>query len=278
MNIGGHDIGVCDWSLKPADTDDLIAMLDRIGLSHIQIAIAPLLGLSVEARDEKLAKLADAGIEITSGMIGFEDENYSSIASIRKTGGFVSPALWPHRRDRAVAAAQLAADTGIAAVTAHAGFIPPSVDPSYGQIVDHLGLLAADYDKLGVDFLLETGQESARELLQFLNDLNAPNVGVNFDPANMILYGAGDPIEAVATLGRHIRHVHIKDAEPSTKPGTDWGREVVFGAGKVDVHPLLRGFADVGYNGPLVVEREAGPHRLEDVRQATEVLAAHYGE
>lgn len=277
MNIGGHDIGVCDWSLKQASTADLVAAMRDLGLSHLQIALAPLLDGSVESRNDTLAAIKDAGIEIVSGMVAFADENYASIASIRQTGGFVSPAHWPARRERACAAAKLAAQIGVTVVSTHAGFIPPSGDPAYRTVVDNLATLASGYDQHGVDIVLETGQEKATELLQFLNDLNAPNVGVNFDAANLIMYGAGDPAEAVAILGRHIRHVHIKDAVASLQPGIEWGHEEVFGEGQVDVHGLLRALRNVGYAGPLVIEREAGPDRVEDVRAAVRVLAAHYG-
>ena len=278
MNIGGHDIGVCEWSLKPASTDELLAALDELGLSHVQLTMATLLDAPEADRAAKLAALSDAGIEITGGMVGFADENYASIASIRRTGGFVSPQLWPDRRERATAAARVAAEAGITLITAHAGFIPPSGDPLYGRVVENLAALAAEYQTLGVELALETGQEKATDLLQFLNDLNAPNVGVNFDPANMILYGAGDPGEAVAVLGRHIIHVHIKDATVSPQPGIEWGVEMPFGKGDVDIHKLLRALNDAEYEGPLVIEREAGADRIADAGEAIEVLEAHLGE
>ena len=44
---------------------------------------------------------------------------------------------------------------------------------------------------------LETGQETADGLLQFIADVGRDNLFVNFDPANMILYGTGEPIEAL---------------------------------------------------------------------------------
>jgi sugar phosphate isomerase/epimerase len=123
-----------------------------------------------------------------------------------------------------------------------------------------------------MDLLMETGQESAPELLQFLNDLRCKNVKVNFDPANMILYGAGDPIEAIGILGRHIAHVHVKDATMSKQPSVDWGAEVPFGAGQVPAKDFLRALHDVGYRGPLVIEREAGATRMADIAFAIETL------
>jgi L-ribulose-5-phosphate 3-epimerase len=277
MQLGGHDIGVCSWSLRPATPADLVAGLDELGLDHVQIALAPLLDASPDERAAVVGTLVDAGVVMTAGMIGFADESYATIAAIRKTGGFVSNALWPARRDRAVASAALAKDLGLPLVTAHAGFIPPSGDPDYAQVVARLSELAAAFAAQGVELALETGQESAAELLQFLNDLNQPNVGVNFDAANMVMYGSGDPGEAVNTLGRHIHHVHIKDAVASPQPGIDWGTEVPFGTGQIEVHTLLRALRDAAYSGPLVIERETGNQRKQDVAHAIEVLAAHYG-
>jgi sugar phosphate isomerase/epimerase len=119
---------------------------------------------------------------------------------------------------------------------------------------------------------METGQEPAGELLEFLRDLGAANVFINFDPANMILYGAGDPIEAVQTLGKHIRHVHIKDGTASARPGREWGEEVPFGTGQVGPEQFLAALKRIGYRGPLVIEREAGDQRAADVRTAIETL------
>ncbi|MGN6627923.1 MAG: sugar phosphate isomerase/epimerase family protein [Tepidisphaeraceae bacterium] len=278
MNLGGHDIGICSWSLNPASTSALIDALNTAGLRHVQLALAPLLDLSPEDRQSAFDQLASADIAVTAGMIGFAGENYGSIASIRKTGGFVPGECWPERRERALAAGRLAAEMGVPILTTHPGFVPPSGDPAYEGIVARISDLAEEFDRLDVKLCLETGQEKARELLQFLNDLNMKNVGINFDPANMILYGAGDPVEAVATVGRHIRHVHIKDALASAQPGVEWGKEVPFGKGDLNVHAFLRALADVGYEGPLVIERETGVDQMADIEQAVDTLQAHLGE
>ena len=120
--------------------------------------------------------------------------------------------------------------------------------------------------------LMETGQEKAEELLEFLHDLKRPNVFINFDPANMILYGAGEPIAAIRTLGQFIRHVHVKDATGSAKPGVEWGAEVPFGTGQVNPKAFIDALHGVGYRGPLCIEREAGNQRLTDVEFAVETL------
>ena len=121
------------------------------------------------------------------------------------------------------------------------GLSPSSSEPSYKVIVDRVREAAQILADDGVGMLMETGQESASELLQFINDPQLPERRrVNFDPANMILYGSGDPMDAISILNRHIQHVHIKDAVASPQPRMQWGREVPFGTGDVPVSGAVR--------------------------------------
>jgi len=275
MRLLGHDIGVCSWSLRAGGSSELVEKVRSLGLSHVQLALGPLLDSDEATRAREIGVLRDAGLSFTAGMIGFAGEDYASISVIRQTGGFVPDATWPARRDRALAAGELARSMGITGVSMHIGFIPPSNHTRYNVMVERIVEVASGFKTLGVDVLMETGQETASELLQFLNDVGTSHdVYVNFDPANVILYGAGDPIEAVATLGRHIRHVHIKDARRSDHPGAKWGMEVPFGIGEVDPFRFITALKEVEYTGPLTIEREGGDERLEDVATAIGMLAA----
>ena len=129
-----------------------------------------------------------------------------------------------------------------------------------GRIAQIADRFAAQGVKLG----LETGQETGETLLEVLKELAHPNVGVNFDPANMILYDMGDPVAALDTLAPHVVQVHIKDALLTENPGT-WGSEVVVGTGDVD----WPGFFDVvrehGLACNFMIEREAGESRVADM-------------
>ncbi|HID21888.1 MAG TPA: sugar phosphate isomerase/epimerase, partial [Planctomycetaceae bacterium] len=121
------------------------------------------------------------------------------------------------------------------------------------------------------------GQESADHLLQFIADVERDNLFINFDPANMILYGTGDPIEALKKVGHLVRSVHCKDAKwaPEGKRGQQWGAEVPLGEGDVGMERFLSTLNDLGYTGPLTIEREI-PHdperQKEDIRRAVELL------
>lgn len=272
MKLQGHDIGVCSWSLRPSGLDELFARLEELKLDHVQLALADFVAAADDARAEMVQRVRSSGRTVTATMISFAGEDYKTIASIRRTGGFAPDDAWPGRKASTIEAAKISQAIGVALLSTHVGFVPMSSDPNYRVMVERVGDIATAIDAHGVSLLLETGQESASELLQFLNDLRVRNVGVNFDPANMILYGAGDPIEAVRTVGRHIRHVHLKDAVSSDHPGTQWGDEVPFGSGEVPVGEFLEALKDVGYTGPLVIEREAGEDRMGDVKAALHTL------
>jgi sugar phosphate isomerase/epimerase len=128
----------------------------------------------------------------------------------------------------------------------------------------------------GVRVGLETGQEDAPTLLGVLEEVNRPlgdrqRVGVNFDPANIILYGMGDPAEAARQLAPHIVQVHVKDAVPTATPGT-WGRETPVGEGAVGWPGFLDGLAGAGVRCPLMIEREGGERRADDAAAAAAMI------
>jgi sugar phosphate isomerase/epimerase len=161
---------------------------------------------------------------------------------------------------------------GVAAVGVHIGFVPHDATSRDYDDVLQVARDACDHlAKNGQALHLETGQEPADVLLRFLGDVERDNLFVNFDPANMILYGAGEPLPALRQLGRYVRSVHCKDATWSNKPGETWGQEVPLGEGAVDFETYLRTLAEIGYEGPLTIEREIPQ---EPARQKAEIAAA----
>lgn len=277
MKLADHVIAVCSWSLQPKGAQDLVEKLRQLGLQHVQLMLLDLIQLDEKRKHQELGHLRAAGIQFTGGMLSFPGEDYSTIDAIRKSGGFVPDDSWPLRKRIAQQAARLAQELGMKQIGTHVGFVPPRNSAGYQPIVMRIREIAALFADQGIELLMETGQEPAGELLEFLHDLNVPTVHINFDPANMILYGAGDPIAAIRTLGKHIRHVHVKDATASKNPGKDWGEEVPFGTGQVGPKRFLQALKEVNYIGPLAIEREAGTNRVEDVRTAVEALKAAAG-
>jgi sugar phosphate isomerase/epimerase len=118
---------------------------------------------------------------------------------------------------------------------------------------------------------LETGQETADDLVVFIQDVGRNNLFINFDPANMILYGTGEPIAALKKVGRYVKSVHCKDGKWAKNPGKEWGQEVALGEGDVGMENYLRTLKEIGYDGPLTIEREI-PQEPE--RQKAEIGGA----
>ena len=259
-------IGVCSWSLKPADHHDLLDRLRACGIDRAQLALD---ALARDGWDGCGPSLTSAGITLVSGMVGAVGEDYSTIDAIRRTGGVVPDATWPATRDRMRQAAVFAGNLGLPLVTFHAGFIPEQADdPAFTKAVDRVREVA---DLFPCPVALETGQESAEALSRFLDAVDRREVGVNFDPANMLLYGSGDPVDALRRLLPRVVQVHIKDAIPSGEAG-EWGREVPVGEGAVPWADFFTVLRDGGYGGDLVIEREAGPTREADVRTAADLI------
>ncbi len=273
MKIRGRDIGICSWSFRTDDVEALIAALSSVGLQHMQLSVGPYLDQPIENAVAARQRFADAGVTLTAGMVGFAGESYGTIAQIRQTGGFLPDDLAAHRVERAIAASRVAKEGfGLSRISTHAGFLPPTDSDIYPAVRQRIVTVVDALAEIGVDLLFETGQETAPHLRDVLNDIDRPNVYANFDPGNMILYGAGDPVAAVHTLGSRIGHIHVKDAIASDKPGIDWGKEVAPGDGQVNWRAFLDALDEIGYRGPLVIEREAGPDRIGDVARAIETL------
>ena len=142
-------------------------------------------------------------------------------------------------------------------------------------MVSRLKVIAETFASLNIEVALETGQETAAELGELLAVLNQSNVGVNFDPANMLLYGKDNPVKALSLLRSWIRQVHIKDAKRTKHPGT-WGEEVAAGSGQVDWAEFFATLRHLNYTGNLVIEREAGTQRVADIRTARAVVEKYF--
>lgn len=260
-------LAVCSWSLQPSDPHDLVGKLQATGLNHVQLALDPL--RESPARWSETARVLEtSGGTIVSGMFGCVGEDYSTLESIRATGGLAPDATWEENRQNLQATVALAAQLRLKLVTFHAGFLPlDEQDPAFLKILNRLRTAAGMFASEDIAVGLETGQETAPTLAAFLEKLACSNVGVNFDPANMILYDQGDPVAAVPVLGAWIRQVHLKDANRTKVTGT-WGEEVAVGTGQVDWPGFFAALREARFTGDFIIEREAGAHRLADIRAA----------
>lgn len=175
-------------------------------------------------------------------------------------------------------ASDFAKQCGIPAVQTHAGFIPENPnDPLYKEAVAAMREVAEHCKRNGQNFRYETGQETPITLVRAIRDVGLDNQGVNFDLANLILYGKANPVDAIEILAPYIQGIHAKDGLFPTNP-RQLGEEVPIGKGKVDFPLIIARLKELQYGGAVTIEREiSGPKQIEDVRAAKEYLEALIG-
>lgn len=271
-----QSLAFCSWSTQPDGPKALIDNAHAIGISRVQLHLNPLFEDADKWADTS-AKLTDAGVTVVSGMFTPKGEDYTTPATIRETGGIVPDQHWADNLAAFKQTAQAAAAMGLKCVSFHAGFIPEEDAALHDKLVGRLRELGDMLkDIAGADLLLETGQETAESLDRFLLEVDRENVAVNFDPANMILYGMGDPIAAVSKLLPRIRQAHIKDATSPPESGA-WGAEVAVGTGEVNWEAFFKVLEQGGFAGDLAIEREAGDDRIGDIKQAAAYVPQFIG-
>ncbi|MDR2376750.1 MAG: sugar phosphate isomerase/epimerase [Treponema sp.] len=183
----------------------------------------------------------------------------------------IVPAPWQavHTQELA-SSAEFAAALGVPRVCGHMGFIPENPrDPAYTACIAAARWLAGVYVKNGVGLDFETGQETPITMLRAIRDINSPCIGVNFDPANLLMYGKANPVDALDILGPYVRGVHAKDGEYPVGPDR-LGLEKPLGQGRVNFPAFIKKLAACGYDGPLTIERE-----IEGAEQRTDILKAN---
>ncbi|MCI0459779.1 MAG: sugar phosphate isomerase/epimerase [Gemmataceae bacterium] len=258
------EIGVMLNNLEP-DRLQAFAVARRFGFRTVHANAIPEKWLTGPERATYVAAARSSGLNIATLFVGYDEQSYQDIPTIARTVGLAVPALRSHRLAVTLACSDLAREIGISTLTTHLGFFPEG--PEYRVLVETVRQVADHCVAHGQTFHLETGQEPAEELLRFLSEVDRPNVGVNFDPANFLLYGSDHPLHALEVLGPHVRGVHCKDGLRPTEPGC-LGLEVPLGGGQVNFPVMLARLQTLGYSGALVIERESGADRVGDILAA----------
>ena len=230
----------------------------ELGVKTIQLHTPTKESRTDETAQAFMKKLKEYGLTVTTVFLGFEGETYETIARTAETVGLVPEATRAARLAESYEIADFAAKLGVSAIGSHIGFVPHDrTSVAYKGVVETTRTLCDYLTKNGQTLHLETGQEPVDLLMAFMDDVARPNIFINFDPANLILYGIGDPLGALRAVASRVRGVHCKDATATTgTPGVDWGSEVAFGTGEVDAEQFLRILHEIGYKGPLTIERE----------------------
>jgi len=248
----------------------------ELGIPSIQLHTPHAAGRTPEAAEAFLKKLDAYGIELTCVFGGFDGESYADIPTVSRTIGLVPAETRAARLKEMKEIADFSRLLGCDVVGLHIGVVPHDTkSKDYADVVEVTRQLCDHAGKNEQAIHLETGQETADALLQFISDTQRPNLFINFDPANMILYGTGEPIAALKKVGKYVRSVHCKDATWSDQPGVTWGAEVPLGKGQVDVPLSLQTLKEIGYSGPLTIEREIpqDPERQKaEIQHAVQLL------
>jgi sugar phosphate isomerase/epimerase len=248
------------------DPDGAIRRVAELGFPTCQVGMR---SFEAELAKQLRAALDRYRVEATSIIADGPGPEVYDFYQGPSTIGLVPRATREARIARVRQTSDFARLCGIPAVQTHCGFIPEDPgDPLYQETVAAIRQVATHCKQNGQTFRCETGQETPITLLRTILDVALDNVGVNFDPANLILYGKADPVEALDVLGRYVLGVHAKDGLYPTDPKR-LGREVPIGQGKVNFPRFIQRLKEVGYRGPLTIEREiSGPRQIEDIRAA----------
>ncbi len=269
--------------VKLTDSEQVESMLKRVadfGFRSCQVStyVPELLCEEVAAKIRRFC--AEQGITITMLWVGWPGK-----CEWNFTGGPDTVGLVPlkYREERCAIIKRgsgFAKMLGVNLIASHAGFIPENMsDPLYKGLVDSLRDIARHCAANGQDFCFETGQETPVTLLRTIQDINTGNLGVNLDPANLVMYGKGNAIDSLKVLGSYVRGVHIKDGKYPTD-GKELGVEVPIGGGDVDMPNFLKMLDRVAYRGAYTIEieldrRVRGESPAEAISYARKYLEAH---
>ena len=227
--------------------------------------------------DETAERLVDAseayGVTPTTIWTGYPGPAVWNFLEGPTTIGLVPEAYRSERVAALKAGADFALKAGVPSITTHVGFIPESPsNPLYAGVLMALDEVVGYCKERNIGFWFETGQETPTTLLRVIEDLGYDNLGVNLDPANLLMYGRANPVDALDVIGRYVRGVHAKDGEYPTN-GRELGVEKPLGEGRVNFPVLIPKLKALGFSGALTIEREiSGPRQVADIRHAVKVL------
>jgi L-ribulose-5-phosphate 3-epimerase len=252
------------------DPEAAMAKLKNLGIPTCQVY----LNNFEPAFAARLRKSLDnANIEATSLVVGGPGKESWDFYDGPLTIGLIPRETRAARIAHIKAAADFAVRCDIPAVQTHVGFIPENPnDPAYKEAITAMREVAEYCNRYRQNFRYETGQETPITLVRAMRDVGVDNQGVNFDLANLIMYGKANPVDAIEILAPYIQGIHAKDGLWPTNP-RELGAEVPIGKGKVDFPRIIQRLKEIHYGGAVTIEREiSGAQQLEDVRAAADYL------
>lgn len=255
--------------------EDIYETFERVKSFNIPTCQISILaeGIHGKINPAKVKKIAEEmEIEISCVFFAFKNQFYN-LKNGPETMGLVVPKYRKERLKLSKEVSDFAKEMGVDYIATHIGFIPDDeTDPIYKSFLPVMKELLEYCKRNNQIFCFETGQELPSTLKRTIIDLEMENAGINLDPANLILYGKANPIDAVEIFGEFVKGFHAKDGLWPNR-GEILGQEVPLGEGMVNFPLLLRRLKEKGYNRPITIEREiSGERQIEDIKKAIEFL------
>lgn len=255
---------------------DILAELKKVkelDLQTCQISIWDPAFYTDEFAGQINAAVEETGIVVSTLWCGYSGPVEWNFTYGPLTAGLVPPAYRGMREQELLLGSAFAEKIHVSQIATHVGFLPENYyDPDFRGTVAVLRRICKIMAERGQTFLFETGQETPVTVLRAIEEIGLENVGINFDTANLILYGKGNAADAVLVFGKYIRDTHIKDGFYPTN-GTELGKEAPAGEGLADLPLVLKRLKEVGYTGPFTIEREiSGEKQIADIKHARDLL------
>lgn len=256
------------------DISESFAELRKNGFDNCQLICWDIENDYTDEQAEKINKAkVEYDIEITTLWAGWSGPKVWDFYEGHETLGLLPVAYRAMRVNELIMGAEFAAKIGVDSITTHVGFIPENPhSPEYHGLISAIRAVATKAKELNIEFRFESGQETPIALLRAIEDVGTGNLGINLDPANLIVYGKANPCDAVGIIGKYVRGVHAKDGKYPTD-GKFLGEETPLGEGLVCFPQLIKKLRENGYDGPLTIEREIeGEQQLIDILKGKKFL------
>lgn len=272
------NIGVLIELFQDTVLEEKFAELKKMGLSSCQLVCWDRKLINDNEVAEKVKKaIEEYQIHVTAFWCGWEGRRVWDFYEGQLTLGLIPDDYRVERLKMLMEGSDFARKIQVENFVTHVGFMPENpYDPAYQKVLTACKALVLKCRENGQNFLFETGQETPITLKRAIQDIeNAVgkgNVGINLDPANLIMYGKANPVDALEVFGEYVKGVHGKDGKYPTD-GHELGAEVPLGEGKVNYPVFVHKLKEVGYQGDITIEREiTGEKQKEDIYRAKEVL------
>lgn len=253
--------------------EENIRKVAELGIHTAQLKCWNSTYLTDEYADRAAAAAREHGVKITAFWCGWDGMSYWNFYEGPLTLGLVPREYRAERMKMFLQGAAVAERMGVTDVVTHVGFLPENpATTEYQEIVAALRYIGKQLLARGQYFLFETGQETPITLKRTIEEVGTGNMGINLDPANLLLYGKGNPVDALDVFGEYVRGIHAKDGEYPTD-GRHLGREKPLGEGRVNFPLFIAKLKEIGYDGALTIEREiSGEKQIEDILKAKALL------